>query len=272
MWQAAERFRRTGDLLTNAGLRVPRVLAIDSHRRLVLLEDLGPTTCYDQIDDSGVDVHRWFELAASMIPSILQLDLTSETELMPPLDAEALDDELRGSLAALEEWTAHRCSLDWAGLCDDLDGIRLRIRAAVEQHPLQPAHRDFMLRNLVPMTGDSLAVIDHQDLRLAPFGYDFASLVNDSVFPAPAVVKDLRRKWLPELGEDDYHWLAAQRTLKAAGTYAWAWSTGNTNHEGLILPTLRRWSNHLEALEGAGGMATGIAKDLRAEWLNELIT
>ena len=271
MWPAAERFRHTGNILAEAGLRVPQVLALDRRELLVLVEDLGPSTCYDLIDDCGEHVHRWLEIAAAIIPSILQLDLNSETDLLPPLDAEILDDELRGSVVALEEWTDDRCSVDWTSISDDLSGIRLRIREALEPQPLRPTHRDFMLRNLVPTADDELAIIDHQDLRLAPLGYDFASLVNDSVFPSPAVVSDLKKKCLPELSDNEYHWLAAQRTLKSAGTYARAWSAGNGAHEGLIVPTLRRWSGHLEALEGSGGMPAGIAEDLRSAWLKELV-
>ena len=49
-----------------------------------------------------------------------------------------------------------------------------------------PCHRDFMVRNLMPLRGRrGLVVLDHQDLRLGPPLYDLASLLNDTLFPPP---------------------------------------------------------------------------------------
>nr|HPK65586.1 phosphotransferase [Thermoanaerobaculia bacterium] len=71
-------------------------------------------------------------------------------------------------------------------------------------------HRDYMVRNLLPVGDGEVAavgVIDHQDLRLGPPWYDLASLCNDSLFPPPELVEVWLDDagWRPAGGPDDYH-------------------------------------------------------------------
>src|SRR5262249_24021197 len=66
-----------------------------------------------------------------------------------------------------------------------------------------------------------VGVLDHQDLRLGPPAYDLASLLNDTLFPTPEVEAAFLAELAP--GPEErlrYHRAAAQRTLKAVGTYA----------------------------------------------------
>jgi aminoglycoside/choline kinase family phosphotransferase len=130
-----------------------------------------------------------------------------------------------------------------------------------------------MARNLVPRprprpaaSGDeaALVVLDHQDLRLGPPGYDLASLLNDSLFP-PA---ELEEGWLARVlppGEAPrlaYHRAAAQRTLKAVGTFAAFARRGSDRHLPLIPPTLERALYHLGRLpEGRK-----LAPELERRW------
>ncbi|HTQ78650.1 MAG TPA: phosphotransferase, partial [Thermoanaerobaculia bacterium] len=121
--------------------------------------------------------------------------------------------------------------------------------------PPVPCHRDYMSRNLMPLHGEPeprVAVLDHQDLRLGPPAYDLASLLNDTLFPTPEVEEALLSAWAKTEEERlRYHRAAAQRTLKAVGTYAAFAQRGATRHLPLIPRTLGRCLGHLERLPEA---------------------
>jgi aminoglycoside/choline kinase family phosphotransferase len=108
-----------------------------------------------------------------------------------------------------------------------------------------------------------VGVLDHQDLRLGPPAYDLASLLNDTLFPPPAVEAELLRRAAPSAAaRERYHRAAAQRTLKAVGTYAAFARRGMERHLPLISPTLGRGLAHLARTpEGAP-----LAPDLERLW------
>jgi aminoglycoside/choline kinase family phosphotransferase len=113
-----------------------------------------------------------------------------------------------------------------------------------------------MARNLMPLEEDgraALVVLDHQDLRLGPPAYDLASLLNDTLFPPPELEERLlaRAGWSAPAKRQGYHRTAAQRSLKAIGTYASFANRGARRHLPLIAPTLRRALAHLAYLPEA---------------------
>lgn len=238
------RFLRTTRLLEDAGVRVPRVLGSSCDMGRMLLEDLGPRTLADFKDRPWSELTPWFEQALRWIERIAALPAEEVAGLNPPLDAELMRRELRQTWDLFLEprsltggpalTSALRAALD--EICD---------RLAAE--PPVPCHRDFMSRNLMPLMppdrSRDLAVLDHQDLRLGPPAYDLASLLNDTLFPPPEVEEPL----LADSGADraGYHRAAAQRTLKAIGTYASFALRGADRHLPLIPPTLSRCLLHL---------------------------
>jgi len=124
------------------------------------------------------------------------------------------------------------------------------------------------VRNLMPFPrpqgrqgpAQIIAVLDHQDLRLGPPGYDLASLLNDTLFPPPAAEEELLAAAAPTAGQRlGYHRAAAQRVLKAVGTYAAFARRGADRHLPLIPGTLARGLGHLgrlpEGEEIAGALA-----------------
>jgi aminoglycoside/choline kinase family phosphotransferase len=112
-----------------------------------------------------------------------------------------------------------------------------------------------MVRNLMPVDGmGGIAVLDHQDLRLGPPEYDLASLLNDTLFPPAEIEEELLAlaPGAPETHREGYHRAAAQRTLKAVGTYTKFSLRGANRHLPLIPPTLERFLQHLSRIpEGA---------------------
>ncbi len=258
------RFHHTTEILAGAGVRVPRILASDCEEGWMLIEDAGLET----LGEWGQD-RPWSELAPGFATAleiaerIAHLPVALLGDLNPVLDAELLRRELaqtwdlflepRGLVTGIggEGGEELRAALD--ALCDALGA----------ETPV-PCHRDFMVRNLMPLPGGELAVLDHQDLRLGPPLYDAASLLNDTLFPPAEAEEDFLA--IAPADRLRYHRAAAQRTLKAVGTYASFARRGATRHLPLIPPTLARFVKNFSRIPEGESLAPRLA----AEWRHEL--
>lgn len=270
----------TGRLLHEHGIRVATVLesecghrgpeeaaedrgpgsgdAADGSVPWTLLEDLGEETLYDLADRPWAAVEPYFEEAVRILPRIASLPEGIVSELNPPLDRELLLRELAQtrdlflSPRGFDPQGAPEDAAAWRRLEELCDRLGAETRT--------PCHRDFGARNLIPLEvlagGSSgadeggparVGVVDHQDLRLGPSLYDLASLLNDSLFP-PAEAEERLLGLAGVASREDrerYHRTAAQRTLKAVGSYAAFSGWGDERHEPLIAPTLERALEHL---------------------------
>ncbi len=252
------RFLTTTAILEGIGVRVPRVLASDCEAGWMLVEDLGPRT----LGDWGKgrpwsELNAFFEQALEIAGRIARLPVDPANhlaELNPTLGRELLARELQ------QTWDLF---LEPKGLVGD-PGLASELRAALDrlceslgaEEPV-PCHRDFMVRNLMLADTGELAVLDHQDLRLGPPLYDVASLFNDTLFPPPEVEAGL----LGVLhGDPRYHRAAAQRTLKAVGTYASFARRGANRHLPLIPPTLARFVEHFARVPEGEDLAPRLAE------------
>jgi hypothetical protein len=254
------RFLRTTAILQDAGVRVPRVLAADCAAGWMLLEDLGPQTLGDWGKErSWNEIGPYFEHALDLARLIARLPPDEVTALNPILGREVLARELAQTW---EVFLAPQGLVSDAALAADLrralDAVCDRLAAAT---PV-PCHRDFMARNLMPLPEPGkLAVLDHQDLRLGPPLYDVASLLNDTLFPPPEAEASLLATVLSSPADRErYHRAAAQRTLKAVGTYASFARRGATRHLPLIAPTLSRFVSHFACLAEGGPLAARLAR------------
>jgi aminoglycoside/choline kinase family phosphotransferase len=254
------RFLRTTAILEEAGVRVPRVLASDCAAGWMLLEDLGPQTLGDWGKGQSWDeLGTYFEHALGLVRRIESLPPDDLTELNPTLGREPLARELA------QTWDIF---LEPRGLVSD-PALSADLRQALDTvcdhlaaEPPVPCHRDFMARNLMPLREPGkLAVLDHQDLRLGPPLYDAASLLNDTLFPPPAAEASLLAPLLGSASDRErYHRAAAQRTLKAVGTYASFARRGATRHVPLIAPTLARFVSHFAKITEGAPLAARLAR------------
>jgi len=257
---ACERSLVSGRLLHEAGVRVPVVLESACDGGWVLLEDLGEATLYDLANRPWPELERCFTTAVDLLPKIAGLPRRVVEELNPPLD-EGL---LRRELALTREAFLVPEGLDLPrSLWQSLDRLCERLGA----EPPVPCHRDFGARNLIPLaagasSGGALAVLDHQDLRLGPPAYDLASLLNDSLFPPTETEERLLARAGAAAGRarESYHRAAAQRTLKAVGSYAAFARRGGGRHQGLIRPTLERALAHLRHTPETAAIAPELAE------------
>lgn len=262
MVPACHRFQVTTRLLEGAGVRVPEMLAADCAAGRMLLEDVGAETL-----DRWADGRSWsevlprFRAALAAERRIAALPPERPAELSPPLDRELLAQELA---MTRRHFLEPRGLLGDPGLADDLERVLDALVDVVAAAEPVPCHRDFMVRNLVPRPRGDVAVLDHQDLRLGPPLYDLASLLNDTLFPPPDAEEELLASRGADTGATrlDYHRVAAQRTLKAVGSYAWAAERGVTRHLAAIPPTLDRALTHLAETPEAEDLAPA----LRQHW------
>jgi aminoglycoside/choline kinase family phosphotransferase len=272
-------FARSTEILAAAGVPVPRVLAADGARGWMLVEDLGEPTLADLEDRPWSELAAWFEDAAALAARIAALPALAASELNPPLDRELMAREMaqtrRFLLAAAPEAPATTTSTAGSGAsrhltlapADALDAALDELCTRLAAEPPVPCHRDFMARNLMPQGPGRVAVLDHQGLRLGPPAYDLASLLNDTLFPTADLERRLVERYFPgPAGRLRYHRAAAQRTWKAAGTYAAFAHRGSDRYVRLIAPTVRRFLRHF------GGTPEGrpLAVTLERAWAGAL--
>ena len=263
---ACERFLRTTTILDGAGVRVPRVLAGDCQAGWMLVEDLGFRT----LGEWGrgrpwSEIEGYFGQALEISQRIARLPLDGLAELNPVLGEELLTRELA------QTWDFYlepQGLVSDPGLAADLRAALAALCAALGAETPVPCHRDFMVRNLMPLPDGTLAVLDHQDLRLGPPLYDVASLLNDTLFP-PAEGEEALLAVAAD-GPGDrvrYHRAAAQRTLKAVGTFAKFARLGADRHLPLIGPTLAHFVKHFGRIPEGSGLAARLQEAWSHAWM-----
>ncbi|MDR7191871.1 aminoglycoside phosphotransferase family protein [Luteimonas terrae] len=173
---------RIRDLLEMHGVRVPHVRARDVELGFLLLEDLGGATCLQTLETLDADA-----LMDAAFEQLLRLQAIAPPDDLPAFDSAMLLREL----ALFDDWFLGRhlgvtLSFDeragWESVQAHL------IDAMLAQHQVL-VHRDYMLRNLMPVEG-GVAVLDFQDAVTGPIAYDVACLLRDAFHSWPAAQAD----------------------------------------------------------------------------------
>jgi len=125
-------------------------------------------------------------------------------------------------------------------------------------------HRDFHSRNLMIRPDGRLAMVDIQDARWGPDGYDLASLLRDAYVddPDPLIEEMVERfhATVPGLGSASefrgrFDVVATQRMVKALGTFGFQIAAlGRTRYRSAIPRTLARLSASMPAVEGCAAL------------------
>ncbi len=214
------------DVLEQGGVRVPRVLARDVEAGLLLLEDLGTNTLLQVINEANAT--EWFDAA---IDQLLPLQKIA----MPAHFARYDEDLLSRELRLFDDWFLGKHlghALD-CPLTDPLELVYRRLIDAILAQPKVLVHRDFMPRNLMPLSSGGLAVLDFQDAVVGPISYDVLSLFKDAFLSWPPELVDwgvaryheraqaagLPVPALPEFRRD-VDFIGVQRHLKVLGIFS----------------------------------------------------
>jgi N-acetylmuramate 1-kinase len=226
-------FVHVAQLMAQAGLNVPRVLAWDEARGFMLLDDLGTRTMIEVVNREQPEANR--ELYLRAIDALVAWQLASRPGALPPYDRALLAREL----ALFPDWyiARHRGIAVEGALRERLDAVFALIVDRNLASPPVYVHRDFMPRNLM-IPGDAgeprLGVLDFQDAVYGPITYDIACLMRDAFlsWDEEFVLDITVRYWQkalkaglpvdPDFGEfyRAVEWMGLQRHLKVAGIFA----------------------------------------------------
>ena len=230
-------FVKVSQLMADAGLLVPQVLAWDQALGFMLLSDLGASTMLQVIQRDQPQANLGLYLQA--VDALIKWQLASRPGVLPPYDAALL----RRELELFPDWylARHRGLLIEGKLRSTLDST---FQTIIEHNLAWPSvyvHRDFMPRNLMaptlvaaPPSGATIGVLDFQDAVYGPITYDIASLMRDAFlsweedFCLDITIRyweKARKAGLP-VGDDfgefyrGVEWMGLQRHLKVAGIFA----------------------------------------------------
>jgi hypothetical protein len=243
------RFVDANGLYRRLGLPVPRLIAVDEKKLEIIQGDLGDET---------------LEAAARREPGRLLAwcgEAVDFLGLLAPAAAQAgypLPQSLYGR-AHFEMNFFLRQFVARHGVDKNrprISPLRRELRRLLQdwqQIPPVLCHRDYHRRNLMVFRG-ALVIIDHQDTRVGPAGYDLASLLYDSYGDfTPAQRRALARRAGASLDAPDFRRVALQRALKALGTFGYQlYEKKNRRYAPAVPRTLAHARDHLRALHGAG--------------------
>ncbi len=222
-------FLEVRELLASRGVDVPLVLAEDTERGWLLLEDLG--------DDTLANVLTNHPSKKSALYTQAVTDLARAQTSLATLPADCIvktrsfdEDLLLLEIDHFREW-----GLDARGKTLSpgdraiFDGIASRLAKRIAALPYGFTHRDYQSRNLMVRPSGELTWIDFQDALLGPRVYDLVALLNDSYqeFDRPfvearldefAATAGLSRQERAEL-ELQFDLVTVQRKLKDAGRF-----------------------------------------------------
>jgi aminoglycoside/choline kinase family phosphotransferase len=109
----------------------------------------------------------------------------------------------------------------------ELDNLELKTIEMLNDQPWMNCHFDYERRNLILDSNNSLAVIDFQDLCIAPIGIDLAGILIDHYHSYPKELIEASLKHYIEIMKinvsinDAFEWVrwgAIQRNTRILGT------------------------------------------------------
>lgn len=254
-------FLEVRDLLAERGVDVPSVLAEDTSRGWLVIEDLGDDTLANWLLRNPGDKRALYTKAVA--------DLAKAQKALVELPkgcvvaGRTFDyDLLRWEIEHFREWGLDArekvlSAKDSARFTEIADHLARRVAAL----PKGFVHRDYQSRNLMVVDDRSLRLvwIDFQDALLGPRVYDLVALLNDSYqefersFVEERLVEYAEAAKLPAKDRsklvDEFDLVTVQRKLKDAGRFVFIdKKKGNSSFLRFVTPTIRKVDSALARL------------------------
>ncbi len=229
-------------LFEQAGLPVPKIIAVADTDGVILQEDLGDVSLAKWLSDADERgdaagtkdmLHSSIELIARIQSATLLAYTMNSVASSLAFDADKLTWELNYFFDHFFGSYHHHqfAAEEAAAIKQDLQAIATELAA----RPRTLTHRDYHAMNLMVDVRGELRVIDHQDARMGPATYDLVPLlVERRLQPADEawiaehqnLFLRLREKMgLPKIKADDLRYefelMTIQRQLKAMGTFSY---------------------------------------------------
>lgn len=226
-------FVQVAQLMKDAGVPGPEVLAWNEPQGFMLLSDLGQLTLLQHLQQQPEQADAKLRESLDVL---VQWQLASKPNILPAYDRALL----RRELDLFSDWyiVQHK---SWPANFAQRDALSHLFEQIMDRNLAAPSvyvHRDFMPRNLMVSASGQLGVVDFQDAVYGPITYDIASLMRDAfhTWEEERVVDITIRYWekakragllqVPEW-ESDFgefwkavDWMALQRHLKILGIFA----------------------------------------------------
>jgi aminoglycoside/choline kinase family phosphotransferase len=254
-------------LLAARGVDVPSILAEDTARGWLIIEDLGEDTLANFLLRKPEEKPLLYTRAVE--------DLARAQVALAALPAEsvvagrAFDEELlRWEIDHFREWgldaRGYALSPDDRGV---FDAIAERLAKRIAGWARTFVHRDYQSRNLMVRPSGAICWIDFQDALLGPRVYDLVALLNDSYqeFDRPFVearLDDFARAAGFSAAERsalgrEFDYVTVQRKLKDAGRFVFIDRVKeNPSFLRFVTPTIRKVHGALDRLADDSDMGT----------------
>jgi len=243
-------FVQVAQLLRDAGVNAPDILASDIDRGYLLLTDLGTATFASALDAKSAPA-----LYSDAIDALIRWQSASRDGVLPDYDAALL----RRELMLFPDWyVARHLGIELAPA--QRTSLARTFDAVLANNLAQPrvfVHRDYHSRNLM-VAEPNPGILDFQDAVYGPITYDLVSLLRDAYVEWDEerqldwAVRYWERARVAKLQvtEDfgafwrDFEWMGVQRQLKVLGIFARLrirdGKTGYMNDMPRVLGYLRR--------------------------------
>ncbi|GAA6153842.1 aminoglycoside phosphotransferase family protein [Pseudoteredinibacter isoporae] len=220
-----EEFVAMAELLTDLGVKTPKIFAKDLTRGFFVLEDLGNQHLFDVLAHGNVA-----DLYDRSSDLLLMIQRGEQVADLPVYDEELLMREM----ALFSEWFVPQLLGYTLSDVDQqiLDSSFEALAQSALQQPYRLVHRDYHSRNIMLNNGE-LSLIDFQDAVWGPISYDLVSLLRDCYvhWPDATVRKALQSHWqkMPaelkgdmdlEQFQKAFDWMGLQRHIKVLGIFA----------------------------------------------------
>ena len=220
-------FVQVAQLLAEAGLNAPKVLAQDLAQGFLLLSDLGDDTYLSKLNDKTAP-----ELYKNATDALIKMQGISVTGILPNYDAAMLSREMQ----LFPDWYVAQHLK--ASLTPEQQVVLNNTFKLLNENILAQGqvfvHRDYHSRNLMLTTENNPGILDFQDAVYGAISYDLVSLLKDAYigWDEEQVIDWAVRYWQPAkkaglpIPDDfsefyrDFEWMGAQRHIKVLGIFA----------------------------------------------------
>lgn len=239
---ANQPFLDVSEVFAAARLPIPRVLAIDPTRGIIVQEDLGDRQLRDAL--GGATGEERARLLDDAISIIVRIQEATAIAIARDSIASRLAFDEEKLIWELNYFAQHYfVSLRGRPIPDE-ENLRSELSQIARELAARPrvlCHRDFHSANIIVDPDGNLRVIDYQDARMGPLTYDLVSLVLDRCYQPPADTEvdarreafllERRRIGLHAIDREEFlaefHLMSVQRCLKAAGTFSYQTAVNN---------------------------------------------
>lgn len=257
---------KLGRVFRRADLPVAALLEAAPEVGCLVLEDLGQRTLDSLVRSlaarpaAAPQIESFYERAVDLAVAVAVRGTSalasSERAAGPALDAERFRYEMD---FFIEHYA--RGILALARLPSGLEDALHRLADLAASGPRVLCHRDFHCRNLMVLADGTLAMVDIQDARWGPVGYDLVSLLRDAyVDLAEDLVDRMVERFRAGLPEPPgrgwfrarFDLLSVQRMVKMLGTFGYQiHALGRSGYADAMERTLRRLERLMPLCEEA---------------------